>query len=572
MTAAVTTLNFRIRLTFWALGAVLGFSQAWTSRLNVLDNTVSYLDMGAYFFHGHHWAIINGFWSPLYALLFGLTIAVFKPSLYWEYPTVHLLVFIIFLFAMTCFDYFLRRSMQLRSDFDPEKGGSSELDWVWITIGYTIFLWCSLQLIGVNKETPDMLVAGFFYLSCGLLVTISTGRAKWQAFLGLGLTLGLSYLTKFVTLPISLLILVTAWLLAKQKARYVVISAIAFVAVAAPFIATLSAQKGRFTYGESGTYDYAVTVNGIPHHHWQGDSKMPLTHPTREIFAAPATFEFREPFKGTYPPEYDLTYWYEGVKVHVHIGQELKVLAANLFYEFETLFYSLNGIVLTTLFLALYGTGRGWLILKDVLRYWFLILPCVATAGLYALVYYNTQYLAASFVVLLPCLFLSTAFTVDLPKSRLLSGVAVLQFVMFFGLVGFPSLLHVLDIHPLHARVAEKASYQQVAEKATEMGLRPGDEIASLNASNSGMAMWAHLARVRIIAEVYYWPGQPEGATNNFWSADPLIQERVIQKLSQTGARAVISQDTPSGAGAGRWLEIGTTGYYLYWLKPADKT
>ena len=163
--------------------------------------------------------------------------------------------------------------MQLRSDFDPGKRGSSELNWVWITIGYTIFLWCSLQLIEVNKETPDMLVAGFFYLSCGLLVTISTGRAKWRTFLGLGLTLGLSYLTKFVALPISFLILIIAWLVAKQKARYVVISAIAFVAIAAPFIAALSAQKGRFTYGESGPYDYAVTVNGIPHHHWQGDSK-----------------------------------------------------------------------------------------------------------------------------------------------------------------------------------------------------------------------------------------------------------------------------------------------------------
>ena len=65
---------------------------------------------------------------------------------------------------------------------------------------------------------------------------------------------------------------------------------------------------------------------------------MPLTHPTREIFAAPATFEFKEPFKGTYPPEYDLTYWYQGVKPHVHIRQQIKVLASNLFYEFETLF------------------------------------------------------------------------------------------------------------------------------------------------------------------------------------------------------------------------------------------
>ena len=107
---------------------------------------------------------------------------------------------------------------------------------------------------------------------------------------------------------------------------------------------------------------------------------------------------------------------------------------------------------LTTLFLVLYETGRGWRILKDMLRYWFLIVPSVATAVLYALVYYHPQYLAASFVVLLLCLFSSAAFTVALRKSRLLSGVAVLQFVMFFGLVGFPALLHVFDIHPLHSR------------------------------------------------------------------------------------------------------------------------
>jgi hypothetical protein len=568
MTATDSTFNFRIRLSFWALGVALGLSQAWTSRFDVEDNTVSYLDMGGYFFHGHHWSIINGFWSPVYALLLSLPVNVLKPSLYWEYPTVHLLVFIVFLFAIVCFDYFLRQSVRFRSDSDPEKKSSSELDWAWIVIGYTIFLWSSLELIGAYKITPDMLVAGFFYLSCGLLVTISSGRAKWKAFLGLGVTLGLTYLTNFILLPICLLILVIAWLVTKQKARYVVISVIAFVAIAAPFIVALSAQKGRFACGEAVTWAYAVSVNKIPPYHWQGDSKMPLAHPTREIFPAPATFEFKEPFKGTYPLEYDLSYWYEGTKPQVHLFQQIKVLASNLFLEFETLFFSLNGILLTTLFLVLYETGRGRLILKDVLRYWFLIVPCVAVAVLYALVFYLPQYLAASFVVLLLCLFLSAAS--PFPKSRLLSGVAVLQLAMFFALVGFPLLLHIFNIHPLHSSVAERASYPEVAEKALEMGLKPGDQIASLNYSNEKMAMWAHLARLQIIAEVYYRSDLPEGSANNFWKADPLTQERVLQKLSQTGARAVLSQDAPSGAGAGRWLQIGTTGYYLCWLKPAD--
>lgn len=566
MTAA-TTRNFRIRLAFWAVGAVLGFSQAWTSRLDADDNAIAYLDIGSNFFHGHYSAFINGFWSPLYALLLSLPIAVFKPSMYWEYPAVHLLVFICFLFTMACFDYFLRQLMQLRCDLATEKSCLPGLDWVWITIGYTLFLWSYLKWIEVNKVTVDSLVAGFFYLICGLLVAISSGRARWTAFLALGLILGLTYLAKFFLLPICILILLVTWLVARQKARDVVISAIAFVAIAAPFVAALSVQVGKFTYGERATYDYAVTVNRVPFYHWQGNPTMPLAHPTRKIFAAPATFEFKDPFKSTYPPQYDISYWYEGTRPQIHVLQVVKVLLTNLFWEFETLFYSLNGVLLATLFLAFYETGRGWQILEDVLRYWFLIVPCVAMAVLFALVFYLPEYLAAPYVVLLLCLFFGAACT--LPKSRLLSGAAVLQLAMFIGLVGCPSLLHLFNIHPLHSSMAESASYPEVADRALEMGLKPGDQIASLNYSNERMAMWAHLARLHIIAEVYYRSDLPEGSGNKFWNADPQTQETVLEKLAETGARVVVSQDAPSGPGAGRWLKMGTTGYYLLWLKPA---
>lgn len=562
MTATKTNPRLRIRWAFWILGAALGFSQAWISRFDASDNLVSYLEMGGYFFHGHPGAIVNGFWSPLNAWLFGLAIALFRPSPYWEYPTAHLLVFIIFLFTMACFDYFLMHLIELRSDWAAESSSGS--DCASIAIGYTIFLWSSLQLITINDENPNLLVAALFYISCGLLLSIWTGRARTGAFLGLGVTQGLTYLANFLLLPTTVAILVIAALAAKQKARYVAVSAIAFLAIAVPFIAALSAQKGRLTTGESFVYDYAINVNGIPRHHWQGNDGMPLKHPTRQIFQAPPTFEFREPLKGTYPPEYDISYWYEGLKPRVHLGQQIEVLAHNLFSMFETLFFSMNGVLLSTLFLALYSTGRGWLVLKDLLRRWFLIVPCVVTAGLYALFLYLAQYLAAFFVVLLVCLFLSARCAAT---TRLLSGVAVLQFVMFFGLVGLPTLVHALHIHQLQSPTVEAASYQEIAAKALEMGLKPGDEIASLNAGNAGMAMWAHLAHVQIIAEVY-WTGHPAEAKNNFWNADTLTQDQVLQRLSQTGARAIVSGDAPSGAAASRWSEIGTTGYYLYWPKP----
>jgi hypothetical protein len=575
-TASVATRALKTRLVFWVLGAALGFSQAWIPRLDADDNTVTYLDIGNYFFHGHYLSVVNGFWSPLYSLLFGLTIAVFKPSLYWEYPVTHLLLFAIFLFTMAGFDYFLLQAIEFRADFEKEQGGSSTPDWVWISIGYTIFLWSALKWTQVDRVTTDLLAAGFFYLSFAFLIRISSGRANWKTFLLLGVTLGLTYLTKFFLLPICLLILLITWRIAKQSIRYVPISAAALVLIAAPFITALSIQKGRITYGEAAAYDYAVSVNGIPRYHWQGDAKMPLVHPTRQIFEAPAAFEFKEPFKGTFPPQYDITYWYQGIKPQVHFSQELKVLVGNLRLEFGTLSFSLNGILLPTLFLAFYETGRGRMILQDLRRYWFLIVPCVSTAILFALVYYIPQYVAASFVVLLLCLFLSALIT--RPESRLLRGVAVLYLAVFVCFLGFPLLLRAFDVHPFHSAANERASYQQVSKAALEMGLKPGDEIASVNDSNFGVSEWAHLAHLQVIAEVPYIAGVPDGdpynvwnrPANNFWNADPATKEKLLERFAQSGARAVISQDKPTGLRAAEWLQIGSSGYYLLWLHTVD--
>jgi hypothetical protein len=575
-TVSLTTRALKTRLVFWMLGAALGFSQAWISRLDADDNTVTYLDIGNYFFHGHYSAIINGFWSPLYSLLFGITMAVFKPSMYWEYPVTHLLLFAVFLFTMAGFDYFLVQAMEFRSDLEQEQEFPSVPDWVWVVIGYTIFLWSALKWTEVNKVTTDLLAAGFFYLSFGFLIRISSGRANWNIFLLLGLTLGLTYLTKFFLLPICFLILLMAWLIARQNARCVALSAAVLVLIAAPFITALSIQKGKLTYGEAATYDYAVSVNRVPRYHWQGNATMPLAHPTRRIFEAPAAFEFKQPFKGTFPPQYDITYWYQGIRPQVHFREQLKVFAANLRLEFGTLALSLGGIVLPTLFLVFYETGRGRMILQDLRRYWFLIVPCLATTTLFTFIYYIPQYVAAPFVVLLLCLVLSAVIT--RPESRLLRGVAVLYLAVCVCFLGFPSLLHAFDVHPFHSAGTGRATYQEVAKAALEMGLKPGDEIASVHDSNFGVSEWAHLAHLQVIAEIPYIAGVPDGdpnnvwnrPANNFWNADLATQAKLLERFAQTGARAVVSQENPTGPGAVNWLRVGNTDYYLYWLKPAN--
>src|SRR5271168_3947844 len=87
---------------FWTLAILLGFLQAWTSRMNLVDDTTSYLDMGDYFWHGNLWMAVNGIWNPLYAVILGLGVRVFRPSPYWEYPLVHLILLCIYLFALWC--------------------------------------------------------------------------------------------------------------------------------------------------------------------------------------------------------------------------------------------------------------------------------------------------------------------------------------------------------------------------------------------------------------------------------------------------------------------------------------
>src|SRR5215831_21349267 len=93
------------RICFWCAAGLLGFSNAWYNRMSLHADTISYLDMGDYIIKGEWTSAINGFWNPLYAGLLGLAMAVLKPSAYWEYPVVHLVLFFIFLLAFACFDF-----------------------------------------------------------------------------------------------------------------------------------------------------------------------------------------------------------------------------------------------------------------------------------------------------------------------------------------------------------------------------------------------------------------------------------------------------------------------------------
>ena len=536
--------------------------------MNIISDTVSYLDIGDFIWHGHWSLAVNGLWNPLYSAILGLAVGLFRPSFYWEYPLVHLVVFLIFLYTVWCYDFFLRQLVLLRRETESQEELSVPT-WVWFCIGYVLFLWSSLQLIGVSETNPDMLVAAFFYLACGLLVRIRRGPAGWPVFCGLGLALGFGYLTKSIMFPVSIACLASAAVIGRLQLRRVLASITVFLALSGPYIVALSVAKGRVTFGDSGRYNYAVHVNNIPGAHWQGEqgdfagAGQPL-HPTRKISSQPAVFEFGSPIGGTYPAWTDPTYWYGGVQPRLNFRRVISTESHLLMDECLALF-DLHGSVIAGIFVMLYASGRRWLVMRDIARYWFLIFPALATLGMYAMIHIEPRYLGPFLVTILMTLFLAARLPASDVSNSLCSAVAVLILVMYFLPIGSPSLrVKVFFRDVLGRSPADPDAPAEVVKGMYELGLRPGDNIASLEWSLYGMSTWARLARVKIVAEAFYWPERPETAGNNFWQADSVTQDRVIHAFAATGATFVVSQLPPPISDAPGWQRVGTTHYYAY--------
>jgi len=557
-----------IRRFFWALSIALGFLQAWASRSTLSSDAVSYVDIGGFLWHGQWSMAVNGLWNPLYSLILGVVIGLARPSVDWEYPLIHLVLLAIFVLTLWSYDFLLRQLVLLKTE-TASRDDLCVPSWIWLCIGYVLFLWLSLRLIQVSQPNPDMLVAATFFLACGLLVKLRRGYVNWSVYVLLGLALGLGYLTKSIMFPVSLLCLASAFVVGMSRRRRILASLAVFLAVSGPYIVALSAAKHRLTFGDSGRYNYAVHVNGVPEFHWEGGNSGPAgsgqpLHSSRVVLAQPATFEFGSPIGGTYPAWTDPTYWHQGMRPRFHLHQQLSTLL-RLLGEESFLLFELHGSIIGALFVLFYMSARKRLIFRDLAAYWFLMLPCLATLIAYATVHVEPRYLGPFLGVLL----LSAFFAVRLPRSpenlRLWSAVALLLIVMFFEPLQSPSLRvkeFVLDVfgrsHP------DPNSPAAVAKGMYALGLKPGDRIASLQQSDSGMSTWACLAHVRIVAEVDYWPDAPRLSGNDFWKADAAARENVIRALGRTGASYIVSQLPPPGGDAIGWHRVANSQYYAF--------
>jgi hypothetical protein len=556
-----------------AVAVALGGLHAWVAatQQSMSEDGISYLDMGDAYLRGDWNMAVNTVWSPLYSWILGFGMRVIQPTMQWEIAVVHLINFAIYLFALMSFEFFWRQlranrsngSLQIR---DKEVGFP---EWAWISIGYGLFIWCSLSLIKIWAVTPDMLMAGCVYLATGLLYRIAKGRPGWITFVVFGFVLGLAYLAKSVMFPLAFVFLGVGLIVAGEVRRAIpriIAALLVFLLVAAPFIALFSVAKGRLTFGDAGKLTYLKLVNGIPYPHWRPSAISGVGtphHPARQIFENPAVFEFASPVGGTYPLSYDPSYWYEGVVPPLDINKQIAVLVANAGFYFDLFIRQQGGITAIVLLLLLLGVKKrslqGWL--SGELG---LVLIAIAAFGLYALVYLEGRYVGAFLVLFWAGLFSCIRIPKSLLSQRLISVAGAILLSCFllnivsFNLEGLKRVGLLETSSNKEFVQAQSPSYKPVrlAEAVLEMGLKPGDEIAFIGYSFG--AFFARLARLRIIAEI------PDDQAESFWMADPDRRSAVVEAIRKTGAKAIVAEWVAPGASVNGWQRIGNSRHFIY--------
>lgn len=556
----------RLEFTFWLVAILFGAILAWYYRHTMNPDGISYIELGEACLRGGWQKAINGHWSPLYSWLIGLALRIVRPSGYWEFACVHLVNFILYIFSLSCFQFFMRELLVFRrgqSAKTPETKNTMMPPWALLVIGYSLFIWSSLYLISISVVTPDMCASALVYAAMGILLRIK--RKPEKLFLGLllGALLGLAYLARAAMILLSLVFL--ANILSLRNMRRTIpqaaVALLSFILVASPYIAALSSIKGRLTFGDSGKFAYAWVVNGIEFVGWHGQtpgSGIPK-HPPRIIYSNPAVYEFSSPVAGTYPLWYDPSFWQEGLNVRFDLISHLKLLFIHLKVYYYSVLFPLGGLLAG--FCVLFFAGwKKWLSIQNIAAYKSLLTVSLAALFLYTAVRVETRYIGV-FVVLLWMGLLSG---VRLPEAgdakKLASGLVVAILVQMPLVAAFQLIPRALESVYELAKGEQSLAHPEwyIASVLRQKGIKPQEKVAVVG--HGFNAYWAHLARVKIVVEI------PDKEVPVFWKSNDTKKAEIITVLRRIGIRAIVARDVPCCVSSFGWEKIQDTDYYVLFL------
>lgn len=548
----------KVKTALWCIAAALGLLHAWAGRFYIEPDGVNYLDIAhAYVQHDWHNAV-NAYWSPLYSWILALALWLTRVPLYWESTLLHMVNFGFYLLALACFAFFFDELTAFRN----ELIGTSEESAAWLVLGYAIFAYAALELIGLQTDTPDMFVFAMFFLATGILIRIHRTGARWPLYATLGAVLAITYFSKTVMFPLAFVFLACTFFAAKEwKRRFArtVAAMVVFLALAAPWVAALSKATARLTYGDAGSLNYADYVNGLqglPHWHGEIPGLGVPVHGTRTLNRMPPIDEFATPVAGTYPPWFDMTYWDEGVRPHFELRGQLRALATGASDYFHVLSAE-KGLLVGFLALLFFASG-----VKNYLRgfgeFWMAWLPALAAVAIYDMVHVETRFVGGAIAVLWCAVFGAITLKAPGDQGRLWSSVTlaaalVLSFSIAGGLVSDAAAL---------LRGQQRPEWE-AATALRQRGLEPGDSVAILGKTNSA-DYWAHLAQAHVVADL------PFDALGEYWQSTPEERSRMLGLFATTGAKFLVTRVPPPNSAMAGWSPLGASGYYALPLSSPD--
>ena len=549
----------------WA--AIIAFAAVhlWLYRFEMTNlDGISYLELGEAWRDGRWSAAINTYWSPLYAWVLGAALAIVRPTPEGEYPLVHAANGVIVIGALGGLAYLLRAFMSTTEDDRGERMPAA----VFVAVAYALFAWAAIELLVVWMESPDLLGAIFVFTASGALVRIVRGDKRMRTAVLLGASVGLGYLARAAMLPIGVAF-VAAPLVApgRRTTRAVLVAAVAAAVFVVPWVAAMSMTHHRLTTGDAGRLNYVWFVNDSedwpnrwpphwPHFSGEPQNGVPV-HPARRLSADPVVYEFARPIAGTYPMWYDPSWWYDGVHAHADVKDQLRRLwisAGDLYHLATVNPYNPNffnpqpalAALVVMLLVAFSPVSRHRVSLGSVAPW---VPPLVAVA-LYAAVYVEPRYLGAYIVVLWLLAIEALRARRGTGEPRLLRAAGIAMTVVLAATVtsatwieGWPALQPVRWGEPARVNAAWLETQRMFA-----LGLRPGDPIGVAGSAQVA-TRWAHLARVRIIAEV------PQVETPKVLTSDGAARTRMLDAFARAGARWAVIEDHGSAALPG-WQRV----------------
>lgn len=532
---------------------------------------IAYLDVADAYMRGDWSTAINPVWSPLYSLILGPVLWVVPRSVHWEFPVVHLVNFGIYLVALTAFEFFwtqLTRYTSAGADPNIASTAARLPDWAWQVLGYALFGYSALTLIGVATVSPDLLMAGLVFVAAGVLVQLRSGlTARWP-FAVLGGVLGLAYLAKSVMFPLAAVALVFAVLAVPYLQRRIArgtLGVAVLLLTTGPFVLAISYAKGRLTIGEASRITYVKLVNEVPYPHWQGRPEVGqiLVHPSRQVLDKPRVFEFATPIRTTYPISFDPSYWYEGVSPRLALAAQSRMIWSNL-AVYQDLFFPQQAAL--GLLVCVQYWRRRWRPVRVavVFHRWSLAILAASAMGLYGLVLVEARYIGAFVPLLWGDVLANVRSARSLAPHRLVMTLGALVVAFLFWSVLKGDLESVRDLSLFLRASPEQRSRlipswpNEVAEELRRLGINPGSQVAVIGFGHT--AYWARLARVHIVAEMFGWESQP------FWD-DPSTRARVLRAFEKTGAIAIVAEfvytDVPRD-----WHRVRSSHHYIYLVPP----